>query len=216
MAKRRYVVTQASSVQDDKVTAELLDKPIAHEELPQEATEIVITDENSSKDEVAEVVNVKDVEPEAVTSIMDPEFYLDDDDDVRMLQAADAKIDESDAYGIFKQEEGVVSWTITNFIDSSGKQYNKRQLRSNPPVLTLESSTGDKANFVLSKEFSASLATILQRVHYGFFGIEKKPKKQYNLESAKQSVLNSIAARPLQIGAFLVLALVVIVGLIAK
>lgn len=159
------------------------------------------------------VVPDKLVEPTPATLPKDPQAFLDDDDDVRMLEAADSKIDESDAYGIFKQEEGVISWTITNFIDADGKQYSKKELRANPPVLTLESSNGDKADFVLSKDFSASLATILQRVHYGYFGVEKKPRQQYNFASAKQAIYNAVGAKPLQVGSFLVLAIVVIVGL---
>lgn len=139
---------------------------------------------------------------------------IEDDDDLIMLKASDSKLDEADSYGIFKQDEGVVSWTITNFIDAEGKQYSKRELRANPPVLTFESSTGEKADFVLSKEFSGSLASIIERVYYGYYGLDRKPKKKFTLETVKQSVLSAIGARPLQVGAFVLLTIVVIVGLV--
>lgn len=175
-----------------------------NEELNSEVTPEVTLDEIAP----IESTDHTDETPEAVAA------RLDDDDEL-FLKAADEKLDDGDSYGIFKQDEGVVSWTITNFIDQNGKQYGKRELRANPPVLTFESSSGEKADFVLTKDFAGSLSEIMRRVHYGYFGLEKKPKKTFTWATAKQSIINAIGARPLQVGAFVLLALVVIIGLIA-
>lgn len=186
---------------------------VIREEAPAEETNEILADALIADEDAAPIATL---EPQSEQLSDSLPTYLDDDDDSILLKAADSRLDETSSYGIFKQEEGVISWTITNFIDADGKQYGKRELRANPPVLTFESSTGDKADFVLSKEFSASLASVLERVHYGYFGLESKPKKKYTWAEAKQAIINAIGARPLPIGAFLLLTIVVTVGLIAS
>lgn len=222
-AKRRTPKTPAVKAPVDS-TVKNVEEPAVEQAdssaVEAEVTEDVVVEESADtspapEDVIAAIEADNNLEPAATAA---PETVVNalDDDDELLLRAADNKLEETDSYGIFKQEEGVVSWTITNFIDANGKQYGKRELRANPPVLTLESSTGDKADFVLSKDFAGSLASVIERIHYGYYGLDKKPKQKFTKDTAKQAVFNAIGARPLQVGAFLLLTLVVIVGLIAS
>ena len=210
---------------ETSTVAEVEPVEVAVEEAPVESVEPQAEEAQESANTVTEEPSVEEIlaaaeaqkaeEVDLLAASKKTVNPLDDDDEL-LLKAADSKLEETEAYGIFKQEEGVVSWTISNFLDPEGKQYGKRELRANPPVLTLESSTGDKADFVLSKDFAGSLATVIERVHFGFYGLDKKPKKKFTGATAKQAVVDAVGARPLQVGAFLVMALVVIVGLVAS
>jgi hypothetical protein len=230
VAAPKVVAVEATPVEltEDEVTEAASSIETESETTVDESSESDVielaTEESSNADElvddatVEEVLAAAAVRPEPTTRALPPQVEVSplEDDDELLLQAADNQLDATEGYGIFKQQEGVVSWTITNLLDGDGKQYGKRELRANPPVLTLESSNGDKADFVLTKDFSGSLASVLERVHYGFYGLDKKPKKKFTKDTAKQAVFDAIGARPLQIGAFLVMALVVSVGLIAS
>lgn len=141
---------------------------------------------------------------------------LADDDDDLLLAAHDSRLDGGDSFEVFKQEEGVVSWSIAGLYDSNGNTYPKRELRANPPLLTVESSNGDKAEFILTKDFSGGLSRVLERVHYGYFGQDRRPKKSYTWASAKQSIVDAIGRKPLQIGAVLLLSVILVIGLVAN
>lgn len=130
--------------------------------------------------------------------------------------ADDTTLDDEETYAIFKQNEGVVSWSISNLVDQDGNQYSKGELKANPPVLTLEASDGSTADFVLTKELSGSLGSILDRVYYGYYGLEKKPKKKFTVETAKQSIIDAIGRSPLKVGAFSILAVILIIGLVVR
>lgn len=121
-----------------------------------------------------------------------------DDDELILNKSVDTVLEETDSYGVFKQDEGVVSWSITNFVDANEKVYSKRELKANPPVLTFEDSTGAKAEFVLTKEFSGSLSRMFERVYYGYYGLDKRPKKKYTWQGVKDSFFSAIGARPIQ------------------
>ncbi len=146
---------------------------------------------------------------------LDPQSVLDDDEE--FLKASDSLLEEQENFGIFKQEEGVISWTIMNLFDENGKQYGKRELKLNPPVLVIEeSSSGDRSEMILSKEFALSMSKLLNRVYYGYYGIEKKPRKSFTPASAKQAILDAVGANPLKVGAFTLLAIVLIIGLVVS
>lgn len=146
---------------------------------------------------------------------LDPQSVLDDDEE--FLKASDSLLEEQENFGIFKQEEGVISWTIMNLFDENGKQYGKRELKLNPPVLVIEeSSSGDRSEMILSKEFALSMSKLLNRVYYGYYGIEKKPRKNFTPSSAKQAILDAVGANPLKVGAFTLLTIVLIIGLVVS
>lgn len=138
------------------------------------------------------------------------------DDDEQLIRSKDAVLEDEEAYAIFKQDDGVVSWKIENLFDAEGKQYSKRELNANPPVLTIEGSNESKAEFILTKDFSRSMSEILNRVHYGYYGLEKKPKKHFTVASAKQAIIDAVGARPIGVASIVLLSIVVIVGLVAR
>lgn len=135
-----------------------------------------------------------------------------DDDELIVNNSKDSKLEETDSYGVYKQDEGVVSWTIVNFIDANEKVYSKRELQANPPILTFEDSDGTKAEFVLTKEFSGSLASVFEKVHYGYYGLDKRPKKKYAWKDLGGAFSSAIGRRPLQSAA---LGAVVLLGFIS-
>jgi len=141
---------------------------------------------------------------------------IPEDDDEQLLRSKDTVLEDEEAYAIFKQDDGVVSWKIENLFDAEGKQYSKRELNANPPVLTIEGSNEAKAEFILTKDFSRSMSEILNRVHYGYYGLEKKPKKHFTVASAKQAIIDAVGARPIGVASILLLSIVVIVGLVAR
>lgn len=152
-------------------------------------------------------------EPQASNQRYEP---IPEDDDEQLLRSKDTVLEDEEAYAIFKQEDGVVSWKIENLFDAEGKQYSKRELNANPPVLTIEGSNEAKAEFILTKDFSRSMSEILNRVHYGYYGLEKKPKKHFTVASAKQAIIDAVGARPIGVASIVLLSIVVIVGLVAR
>lgn len=96
-----------------------------------------------------------------------------DEDDEELLQGDDNKITEEEAYAIFKQSENAVSWTLLNFYDENGERKSKYKLRADPPVFRLESSDGNYAEFVVTKELASSLSNKFQEIRRGFFGLDK-------------------------------------------
>lgn len=118
--------------------------------------------------------------------------YLDDDE--LFLAGEDSILSQKDALSIFQQSDKLVSYEIMNFYDKNGKVKNKLSLLNDPPILHISSSDQQSADFVLTREFTRTMAHLLKDVDKAYIGIspkkEKKPLTQDNVRQWFDSVLN--------------------------
>lgn len=102
--------------------------------------------------------------------------YLDDDES--FLAGDDVILSETDALSIFQQSENVVSYEILNFSDDKGKPRSRLSLLNDPPILHITSSDEQSADFLLTREFTRTLAGLLKDVDRSYSGISPKSKKK--------------------------------------
>lgn len=111
--------------------------------------------------------------------------YFDDDEE--FLMGDDKPIHENFDLSLFKQNENVISWEIVNFYKDGQTPRGKTALRSDPPIMKISSSSGDTAEFLVTKEFARSLSEILQDVNRAYYGISpKKNSKAVTQEGIKE------------------------------
>lgn len=104
----------------------------------------------------------------------DDEEYLEDMNDQVVYEAQDL--------GMYQQEEGTVSWELLNFRNDAGRQRNRFVLKNDPPILRIDSSDGQTAEFVLTQRFAKGLSEELDSVYKAYFGIEAKQDKKNTKE----------------------------------
>ena len=92
------------------------------------------------------------------------------DDDEAWLKGDDMVLSEDDDAAFIKQVDHTVSWHIEGLYSDRGKTFNQLYLRENPPLLIVESSTGETASFVLSKEMTRTLSTGLNDLKKAYYG----------------------------------------------
>lgn len=102
--------------------------------------------------------------------------YFDDDEE--FLRGDDTIVHENYDISLFKQDENVVSWEIVNFYKDGANPRGKTALRNDPPIMKISSSSGDTAEFLLTKEFSRSLGSVLQDVNRAYYGISPAKKAE--------------------------------------
>ena len=135
------------------------------------APEDSIPEAELTPEEVEEMTGLQVEEvhpPTAETYFDDDEEFLRGDD--RVLQA------EQDA-ALFQQLDNVVSYNLVNFYGDEGKRRGKYSLRNDPPLFRIESSAGDVAEFVVTRELSEHLAHLFDTVRRGYYGVDAKKKR---------------------------------------
>lgn len=123
------------------------------------------------------------LEPQLNSAIKN-EYFNDDEE---FLRGDDKIVHENFDIALFKQDENVVSWEIVNFYKDGLHPRGKTALRNDPPIMKISSSSGDTAEFLVTKEFSRSLGSVLQDVNRAYYGIS--PKK--NSERLSQEVVKN-------------------------
>lgn len=113
-----------------------------------------------------------ELEPQYSSAVSDDYF----EDDEEFLRGDDLVVHENADIALFKQDENVVSWEIVNFYKDGDDPRGKLSLRNDPPIMKISSSSGDTAEFLVTKEFARSLGAILQDVNKAYYGISPSRK----------------------------------------
>lgn len=117
----------------------------------------------------AEAASSADAAPGEGDEEADKQVSLLDDDEA-WLKGDDMVLSEDDDAAFVKQVDHTVSWHIEGLYSDKGKTYSQLYLRENPPLLIVESSTGETASFVLSKEVTRTLSTGLNDLKKAYYG----------------------------------------------
>lgn len=118
------------------------------------------------------------LEDESVSNERNPYF----DDDLEFLSGEDTTIFASNDTGIFKQEEGVISWEIINLYKDSGDARGKYSLKSQPPILRVSTNDGESVDFMMTKEFTQTLNSALTDANRAFYGVQPASTKKTSKE----------------------------------
>lgn len=118
----------------------------------------------------------ENIDPEPQPSAAISSDYFDDDEE--FLRGDDITVHEGSDLSLFKQDENVVSWEIVNFYKDGMTPRGKMALRNDPPIMKISSSSGDTAEFLVTKDFSKSLGSVLQDVNKAYYGISPKKKTE--------------------------------------
>jgi hypothetical protein len=116
----------------------------------------------------------QELEPQPIDEVSSDYF----EDDEEFLRGDDITVHENFDLALFKQDENVVSWEIINFYKDGTTPRGKMALRNDPPIMKISSSSGDTAEFLVTKEFSKSLGSILQNVNKAYYGISPRKKSE--------------------------------------
>jgi len=135
------------------------------------------------------------------------------DDELALDALADETIELSEDYGVFRQQDGLVAWTLQNFYREDGKIRSARELKADPPVLRIEDGTGESVDFTLTKEFTRTMIEMFDTVNLGIHGIKKNRSKWTSL---KDAITGSILENPLKVTLVTVLVLFLFVFMIVK
>lgn len=138
------------------------------ETAPDGSTDTKRTYEHPVNEEIGEL------EPQMSSGTSDNYF----DDDEEFLRGDDLVVHENSDIALFKQEDNVVSWEIVNFYKDDSTPRGKLALRNDPPIMKISSSSGDTAEFLVTKEFSKSLGKILEDVNRAYYGIAPTKKSE--------------------------------------
>lgn len=134
--------------------------------------------------------NNAELEPQsngAVTS----EYFEDDEE---FLRGDDLIVHQENDIALFKQDENVVSWEIVNFYKDGNTPRGKMALRNDPPIMKISSSSGDTAEFLVTKEFSKSLGSVLQDVNKAYYGISPSRKSEKITQEGVKNKIRSLGS----------------------
>jgi len=118
------------------------------------------------------------------------------DDELALLAANDEVLELDETYGVFKQEDGLVAWSIHNLYREDGKLRPKGELKRDPAILRIEGSEGESVDFSLTKEFVGSMREALETVNLASHGITKK---QRTFGSFKEALKSSVLENPIRV-----------------
>lgn len=130
--------------------------------------------ESIEVDERTHISDDDDLEPQPNSASQNDYF----EDDEEFLRGDDKIVHENFDIALFKQDENIVSWEIVNFYKDGLNPRGKTALRNDPPIMKISSSSGDTAEFLVTKEFSRSLGAVLQDVNRAYYGISPKKKSE--------------------------------------
>lgn len=164
---------------------------------------------DSLTEETADAVGAPQApEEELETAATATEAYFEDDED--FLAGDDRVIDETDALGLFAQDQDVVAWDIEGLYDDDLELLPKSVIRSSPPVLTIKSTSGDTASFILTRGFARHMGEGLKRVESAYFGVDSRNPEKLTAKERLQRFGDWIKTHPVKTGlAAIVIGLVV-------
>lgn len=90
-------------------------------------------------------------------SIVDTYF----DDDEEFLAGDDKVLTEEQDMALFKQSGKVVKWRVENLYRPNGEFRRGNLVRANPPVLIISDSDGNEVEFMVTREFAASMRSVM-------------------------------------------------------
>lgn len=117
---------------------------------------------------------VVELEDAPVSDEDDSTGYFSDDEE--FLKGDDRVMEQAPTAALLQQMDNVVSYTLKNFENENGRRRSKYALRADPPVFLIESSNGDFAEFVVTRELSAHLEHLFGTVRRGYYGVDAKKK----------------------------------------
>lgn len=107
-------------------------------------------------------------------------FLLDDEE---FLPGDDSIIFEDKNTALIQQLENTVSIKINGLYTNRGNIKNKYVLKTDPPILEINSSEGDGASFVVTPEVARNFERFFGDIHRAYFGL--KPKENVKFFSKK-------------------------------
>jgi hypothetical protein len=90
-------------------------------------------------------------------SVVDTYF----DDDEEFLAGDDKVLTEEQDMALFKQSGKVVKWRVENLYRPNGDFRRGNLVRANPPVLIISDSDGNEVEFMVTREFAASMRSVM-------------------------------------------------------
>lgn len=79
---------------------------------------------------------------------------------------------------IVEQLENVVTWEIRGLYNKNGKLKKKMTLTKKPPIFSISSSSGDMAEFIVSKDMSFQLYKNFELIYKAYFGLDGREKDE--------------------------------------
>ncbi len=124
------------------------------------AYEVDLDDTRSHSDETVTNLGEEDDSSDLnndTASIMDTYF----DDDEEFLAGDDKVLTEEQDMALFKQSGKVVKWRVENLYRPNGEFRRGNLVRANPPVLIISDSDGNEVEFMITREFAASMRSVM-------------------------------------------------------
>lgn len=129
------------------------------------------------------------------------------EEEILSTSSDDSVIDASEYAAIIEQQEGIVSYRIEGIEDSKGNVKSKKELQVDPPILVVESSNGDAANFLLTKELTRKLADSMEIVYENMSGVKKSKV------STDKEIMEWISTHKIKTGVLVLVMLLVLFGI---
>lgn len=82
-------------------------------------------------------------------------------DDEEFLAGDDKVLTEEQDMALFKQSGKVVKWRVENLYRPNGDFRRGNLVRANPPVLIISDSDGNEVEFMVTREFAASMRSVM-------------------------------------------------------
>ena len=124
------------------------------------AYEVDLDDTRSHSDETVANLGEEDDTGDLsndTASIVDTYF----DDDEEFLAGDDKVLTEEQDMALFKQSGKVVKWRVENLYRPNGEFRRGNLVRANPPVLIISDSDGNEVEFMVTREFAASMRSVM-------------------------------------------------------
>lgn len=134
--------------------------------------------------------NNAELEPQSNGAVASEYF----EDDEEFLRGDDLIVHQENDIALFKQDENVVSWEIVNFYKDGNTPRGKMALRNDPPIMKISSSSGDTAEFLVTKEFSKSLGSVLQDLNKAYYGISPSKKSEKLTQEGVKNKIRSLGS----------------------
>jgi transcriptional regulator with XRE-family HTH domain len=147
----------------------------------------VVNEENDSEDLESQSENSKSNDEEKEDAVLQPDIAVQEDsedeeyfdDDQFLNPSDDVVIDADQSAALIKQYENVITWKLEGFYNEDGTRKSRLSLKASPPMLSIESSNGEAALFVLTENVAKSLSEITNNVWRGYYGVG--PKKSNSI-----------------------------------
>lgn len=124
------------------------------------AYEVDLDDTRSHSDETVANLGEEDDNDDPTgdtASIVDTYF----DDDEEFLAGDDNVLTEEQDMALFKQSGKVIKWRVENLYRPNGEFRRGNLVRANPPVLIISDSDGNEVEFMVTREFAASMRSVM-------------------------------------------------------